>query len=216
MLEYIRDIDLTKWIGVQENNIAQYKGVAGVWILLGRDKGDTRLVCLQAGQTITGVGDEIKKDISYLVDENFEPMSIDEKFNSAGKKYVNQFGESMFPYDKHMNRRKMLYRDIAKKYEDLTFVCIAHGNELKNQAGLLKTIEKYAAFKTLCRYWVNGRPYSKKRSPEEIEQIKKECTDACVGLFKTIKDNYPEKADSLNEFLDKFINGDIDDLIPGK
>lgn len=216
MLEYIRDIDLTKWIGVQENNIAQYKGVAGVWILLGRDKGDTRLVCLQVGQTITGVGNEIKKDISYLVDENFEPMSIDEKFNPEKKEYYNQFGERIFKYGKHMNRRKKLYEEIAKNYDDLTFVCIAHGKELKSQASLLKTIEKYAAFKTLCRYWANGRPYSKERSPEEIEQIKNKCTDACVGLFKTIKDNDPEKADSLNEFLDKLNNGDIDDLIPRK
>lgn len=53
----------------------------------------------------------------------------------------------------------MLYSEIAKKYDDLTFVCIAHEEELKNQGVLLKTIEKYVAFKTLSRYWANGGSY---------------------------------------------------------
>lgn len=210
MLEYIREIDTTKWISKQKNNIKQYKGEPGVWILLGKKRGDTRFECLQVGQTKTGIGDEIEIDISYLTDENTEPT-----IGLPTEEYINQFGECMFLYEKHMGRRKMLYKEISKKYDDLTFICVAHEKSLRNQPSLLMTIEKYVAFKTLCRYWANGRPYNKKSS-KEIEIIKKRCVDECPKLFEEIKDQYPEMANSLNEFLDKLIIGDIDSLIIGK
>ena len=189
MLEYIR-----------ENNIAQYKGIPGVWILLGKEKADTHFVCLQVGQT-KDIGNEIKTNISYLGKQNFEPTT---------KKYVNQFGEFMFSYEEHIDeRRKMLYGDIAKKYVDLTFVCITSGEELKNQVELLKAIEKYVAYKTSCRYWVNGGPYRDGKASEKIEEIKNDCTNKCGELFETIKKDYPGKADplkKLEEFLAQLID----------
>lgn len=39
-----------------------------------KGKSDTSLVCLQVGQTSVGIGDEIKINISYLVNENFDSI----------------------------------------------------------------------------------------------------------------------------------------------
>lgn len=208
MIEYIREIDATKWNGSQKNNIEQYKNVPGVWILLGKKKGDTHLVCLQVGQTKKDISSEIKTNIYYLCDNSSE--------HPAQKKYVNQFGEGKFDYDVPISRQEFLYKEIAKNYDNLTFICVAHGKELENQDSLLRTIEKYVAFKTLCRYWANGGPYNEK-APEEVERIKKECTDSCAELFEKIKKDYPEKkADFLKEFLDKLIDGEFDYLISEK
>lgn len=198
MIEYIREVDSIKGSKEQENNILQYKKVPGVWILLGKEEGNNSLVCLQVAKTVN-IGDEIARDISYLKLENYEPVSKSDNLDPE-KKYINQFGEYKFSYKIYQDRAKELYKDIAEKYEDLTFICVAHGEELKDDR-LRKDIEKYVAYKTLCRYWVNGRPYKKGKSKEEINIIKKACKDECTSLLEKIRNKYHDKTDSLDEFL---------------
>ena len=197
IIKYISEINTTKLSGKQEDNIAQYKNVPGVWILLGKEEYNTPVVCLQVGQS-KDIGGEIYRDITYLNDKNLAPTP---------KVYINQFGESMFPYEEYPNRAKLLYYEIAKKYNYLSFVCVAHGVKNNN---LRKDIEKYVAYKTLSLYWVNGSQYKKERSKEAIELIKEACKDECTSLYAKIKMNYPENANSLNEFLEKLISGKID------
>lgn len=204
MIEYIREIDSAKWSGEQKNNIKQYKNVPGVWILLGKEKGNNRLICLQVARSVN-IGGEIDRDISYLSAERLEPKK---------KVYVNQFGEKMFPYEEQPNRAQILYKTIAEKYENLIFVCVAHGEKL-NDDNLRKSIEKYVAYKTLCPYWVNGGQY-KEKDDEEIKSIKEACKEECKTLFEEIERNYQEGANSLNEFLNNLNRGNLDYLIPGK
>ena len=205
MIEHIREIDSTKWSGKQENNIKQYINVPGVWILLGKEKGNTRLVCLQVAKS-KDIGGEIDRDISYLKAESLEPTPIE---------YVNQFGERRFSYDEQPNRAKRLYKNIAERYEDLTFVCVAHGEKLKDD-NLRKIIEKYVAYKTFCLYWVNGRQYKEDQGEEKIKSIKEDCKNECESLFKEIEENYQEGAKSLNDFLNDLDRGEINNLIHGK
>lgn len=227
-IRYTREIDLEKWkawIRERENNNVQneedrnlwiFSGgeksdihledekFPGVWILLGKGKSDAHLVCLQVGQADQDIGREIKIDVSYLLNKDFSPKPKD---------YVNYFGEHMFSYEEHIDeRRKRLYNDIAEKYDDLTFVCIAHGEGLKQQ--VLRDIESYAAYKTSCRYWVNGHPYREEQPPETIKKKREACLDKCEALFERIKKDYPEMADSLNGFFDALIKEELDGLIP--
>lgn len=65
MLEYILEIDTTKWDKEKENSIAQYKNVPRMWILVGKEQADFPLECLQVAQT-KDVGREVVRDISYL------------------------------------------------------------------------------------------------------------------------------------------------------
>lgn len=200
MLEHIREIDTTKWSEEKENNIAQYKNVPGVWILVGKEQANTPLVCLQVAQT-KDIGREVARDISYLKTE---------ASHSAPKEYVNQFGECMFSYENYPSRTEILYKKMAEKYRHFALICVAHGEKLKDDR-LRKNIEKYVAYKTLCPYWVNGGQY-KKKDDEEVKSIKEACKEECDTLFEKIKSDYQEKANSLNQFLDDFINGEIEIL----
>ena len=199
MIEYIREIDTTKWGEEQKNNIKEYKGKPGVWILLGKEHTDAPLVCLQVGAT-KYIGEEIERDIFFL-NQSKEPEKEDND-------YVNQFGEHMFSYKICPGRAQVLYWDISKKYTDLIFICVAHGDELENKE-LRKDIEKYVAYRTLSRYWVNGGQYKGDKSEEEIKSIKESCKKECAGLFEKIKRNY-KGADMLNEFLNNLIEGKIE------
>ena len=199
MIEYIRAIDTTKWGEEQKNNIKEYKGKPGVWILLGKEHTDAPLVCLQVGAT-KYIGEEIERDIC-LLKQGSKP--VEEK-----RRYVNQFGEYMFSYDICPSRAQELYWDISKKYTDLIFICVAHGDELENKE-LRKDIEKYVAYRTLSRYWVNGGQYKGDKSEEEIKSIKESCKKECAELFEKIKRNY-KGADMLNEFLNNLIKGKIE------
>lgn len=203
VVEYIREIDVAKWNKDQEkqNNIGHYKGKPGVWILLGKENEQEKapLMCLQVGAT-KDIGGEIDKDIFRLKAENFAAISVD---------YVNQFGEYMFSYDKYPGRTERLYDEIAKKYQYLTFVCVACGNKLEDEA-LREDIEKYVAYRTLCPYWVNGRPFER-MNEEQIKSRKEECEKECPVLFERIKAGYlDEAAESLKEFLDKIVKRKIE------
>ena len=114
----------------------------------------------------------------------------------------------MFSYNICPGRAQELYWDISKKYTDLIFVCVAHGDGLENKE-LRKDIEKYVAYRTLSRYWVNGGQYKGDKSEEEIKSIKESCKKECEGLFEKIKRNY-KGADMLNEFLNNLIEGKIE------
>ena len=199
MIRYIGEIEPIKW-GEGKEIIAWYKNVPGVWILVGRRKvtGKPCLECLQVAKC-KDIGGEIDRDTRYLKAEKFE---------SEEKIYVNQFGEHIFKYDEYPNRAKWLYKNIAENYKDLIFICVAYGDELKDD-GLRKDIEKYVAYRTLCRYWVNGGQY-KEKEVEEIKSIKEKCTEQCKALFENIKEKYGEKADSMDKFLGSLIDGTFD------
>lgn len=200
MIRYIGEIEPIKW-GEGEEIIARYKNVPGVWILVGRRKvtGKPCLECLQVAKC-NDIGGEINRDTFYLKAEKSEPVPKD---------YVNQFGEHIFEYREYPNRAKLLYKDIAENYKDLIFICVAYGDELKDDS-LRKDIEKYVAYRTLCRYWVNGGQY-KKKEIEEIKSIKEKCKEQCQALFENIKEKYGEKADSMDKFLGSLIDGTFDD-----
>lgn len=212
MVEYIKENVIAQWNEQSEKVelIIKPEKVPGVWILIGKEKKRYKSpwVCLQVAQTKNS-GREIVKDISYLnlKDKNNQPVQI-----SNEKNYVNQFGEFMFSYDEQLNRRKILYKKIDEKYEFLTFICVAYGEGLEDDK-LRKNIEKYVAYKTLCLYWVNGRPYKKGKGEEEIKAIKDKCKLESNILLEKIKEsNYSEKANTLKEFLNKLNEGKIDIL----
>lgn len=199
-LRSIKGIDITEWDAVPEDNIAQYKGKPGVWILIGKKHGQVNapVECLQVAQT-KDIGKEIEENISYLENTDFEPKCCD---------YINQFGEYKFTYKVYPDRRMYLYKEIAKEYgiECLRFVCVAY--EIENDS-LRKNIEKYVAYRTLCQYWVNGGPY-KKKGEEEIRSIKKARKKECETLCKTIKEKYGKKTGSLDKFLTDLNEGSIE------
>lgn len=209
MIEYIREIDSIDQNG-ELNNIAGYCKVPGVWILLGKKRGqaDAPVECLQVAQT-KDIGGEIKRDVGFLGNKRSVPVSERDKLE---KWYVNQFGECMFRYKSCPNRfyrAESLYKEIAEKYEGLVFVCVAHGDALKDNK-LRKNIEKYVAYRTLSLYWVNGRPYKNKKDAEEIRLIKESCKKESAGIFEKIKSSYGKKADFLDQFLDDLLNGKTD------
>lgn len=217
MLEHIKEIDLATWTGEPQNNVKHYKNIPGVWFLLGREKKEkehTSLVCLQTAKSKNDIGGEMETDI-FLLKKGSEGIGFE-------KDYVNQFGEFMFSYT-YISRQEMLYREIVKRYDDLTFVCIPVRNQQKlvDIDSLLKDIERYIAYRTSCFFWVNGGQYKRKES-EEFEKNKQNRKNECPGLLDGIKSQYRkipeivEIADSLKEFLDKLMTGDIDDLVPSK
>lgn len=97
---------------------------------------------------------------------------------------------------------------------DLVFICVVYGDALKDN-GLRKDVEKYVAYKTLCRYWANGGQYKKKET-EEINLIKEKCKEQCTTLFENIKGRYGEKANSIKEFLECLTNGTFNSSFPEK
>lgn len=201
MLKSIRELDWEKWTKETESNIAQYKGVPGVWMLLGRKKTGGALACLQVGKT-KDIGREIEADISYLnAEDSIEPVK---------KCYVNQFGEAQFEYMEYPAVRiRTLYKEIAKNYENLLFVCAAHGSELEDDE-LCKMIEKYIAYRTQCLYWVNGGSYKVGRSGEEVKSIKEAYQKECSRLFENIKKyDFPKGWERLGKFLDDLIDEKI-------
>lgn len=194
--EYIKENGIIQWNKQSEKEefISKLEKVPGVWILIGKEKDKSPWMCLQAAQT-KNVGREIAKDISCLKSNTYQSIQ-----KNGGKKYVNQFGEPMFSYDKQLNRRKILYKNIDEKYEFLTFICVAYGEGLEDDK-LRKDIEKYVAYKTFCLYWVNGHPYNEKEE-EEIKAIKNKCEMESNKLLEKIKEsNYSEKVNTLNELL---------------
>lgn len=194
--EYIKENGIIQWNEQSEKEefILKPEKVPGVWILIGKEKDKSPWMCLQVAQT-KNIGREIVKDISFLKNNIYQSEPIKNE-----KKYVNQFGELMFLYEKSLNRRKILYNKIFEKYNCLTFICVAYGEELGDDK-LRKDIEKYVAYKTFCLYWVNGHPYNEK-GEEEVKAIKNKCEMESNKLLEKIKEsNYSEKVNTLNELL---------------
>lgn len=114
---------------------------------------------------------ELSRDLAYMTDAD---IITEERY------YVNQFGELLFAYtDLIDGRQRALYQQIAQHYEE--FRCYAFALPLAEQS-LRKSLEKYIAYKTAARYWVNGRPYQSGQSQQRVTRIKQASLTEADGL----------------------------------
>lgn len=176
----------------------------GIWILVGKEKGDSKYVSLQVAQS-GDIGPEITRALSYL--KETLPSSSDKNFFID---YVNQFGEKQFSYENYNNwRMKKLYNFIFLNYDNLHFICLTNMKELNNK-DYRTQLEKYLAYKTICKFWANGGSY-KPKSKEEIVAITtkhlKECEDLYIKLSElTTNTEDLQSIENLQSIDDYIIN----------
>ena len=156
----------------------------GVWALFGVEKTDSekKYVCLNVGKTVC-IKDELKIDIKRI--SNFEL--------STEKEYRNQFNECMFSYFDFATRLDWLYKEIARKYNDFTFIKVCDNNDY--------LIEKYFAYTFKARYWVSNGKYASNKiiDDSDIEKIRNSVKHQILknGNDKSLI----EKIDKLREIL---------------
>ena len=188
-------------MGLKRKSIDVLNKKPGVWMLIGKKKEEGHeeghFICIQIGQT-GNIGLEVKRDIEFMVEA--EPKS-------SKKKYVNQFGEVQFEYDDYANwRAKQLYYIIAKEYKELKFICIICERNTKEQRDKL---EKYMAYKSSCKYWVNGRPFSAKKENDR----KQYCIGECEVIKKELQKFFNhELLQKIDNFILNMSNKDFEDV----
>ncbi len=132
---------------------------SGVWIMVGKEKETGKKVCLQVAKT-SNLRKEIEEDIKLL------------SYRGEGerKQYLTYFSGDKYSFD-YIDypdaRFATLYRKINDEYEDVSFIVLATDLEVRERTML----EKYAAFKTMSRFWVSGNCNGKCTEEERLEEI---------------------------------------------
>lgn len=178
----------TKEINKELNNLQK----PGVWFLIGKNKkqNNSEFECLQVAKHCK-IGSEIKVDIGYIKNNNFKIEKI----------YTNQFGQQMFKYiDYDDNRRITIYKHIAKNFTDLQFICF-YGNVFTNE--VKDSLEKYIAYQTKARYWVNGRPFNDQLTQEKIDKLSKFYENICKEIAENLKVKNKKLLKSVDDYLEK-------------
>ena len=192
--------------GIVESSSDEMKKKPGVWLLIGKENKKSNYICLQVAQTIN-IGKEMRTDIEYLSKEEPKP---DEKVS-----YINQFGEKQFEYDEYRSwRARNLYHQIAINYVDLSVVCMANNIEFDDKENREK-VEKYIAYITESKYWVNGGPFRTDKPEIEIKNLKEAYKEECDKLVECVEQILgKDKFKCVNLFLEKIMNGTLcdDDL----
>lgn len=153
----IYEEDIEKRI-VISNNIWNYIGVKGVWVLLGK-KLKSQYEFLNVGKSVD-IGREILYDLAC-----FHNLSIKTEGNSN---YINQFGEYCgFNCDSGWTQ-EYLYPNIKNEYDKISFLFIHDESDA--------VFEKRLAWTTKARYWRNGKAYK----TENPDNYKNNC-DAYIG-----------------------------------
>lgn len=169
-----------------KNNITEIKKQPGVWLLIGEQNGTTE--CLQVGQS-TDIGEEIDADSKLLSKTNLKPVR---------KEYINYFGEKQFCYDDYPGwQAATLYNHIANRYTNLHFICI-YGDIFNSKATRqLQQAEKYIAFKTKCRFWRNGKPFTTAQEIETITDRKNNCDNQLLDIRAKLDEDIANLIDKV-------------------
>ena len=193
----VQDSGGKKW-SITQIGIDAYKKKSGVWLLIGKEKGEKeKTYSLQVGQS-ADIGKEIKANIfrlNYGLNHNIPEM--------IEKNYVNQFGELKFKYSVYPDERQFLYSEIAKKYTEFKLVVFEISAEIEKEER--KKIEKYVAYKTKSLYWRNGGAYKEGKTENKISDIKKFCDEEATDIKS--ENIIP---DFVKHFLDALANENME------
>lgn len=119
---------------VTKNNIVEYIGKEGIWILYGQECKNADYVCLNVGKH-ENVGKEIIYDLGCLHYIDFRCDGSEE--------YVNQFGKRCgFKY-KQGQVQEYLYPYIAQKYYSLKFVYVHDKSDSEIESEYAKNSEAF-------------------------------------------------------------------------